>query len=68
MKPPHTIRRIRLADARTLPFAGDDVQYGFADGALPASLGCPIGLVVDGAGDLVFTDACDGALGAIRAL
>lgn len=65
---PHTIRRVRIADARTIAFGGDDDGVGFADGPLPATLGCPIGLTVDGAGDLLFADACDGAIGAIRSL
>jgi hypothetical protein len=65
---PHTIRRIRLADVETSTFAGDDILYGFGDGPLPATLGCPLGMAIDGVGDLVFSDACDGAIGAIRPL
>jgi len=65
---PHTIRRIRLDGVDTSTFAGEADTIGFADGALPASLGCPFGLAIDASGDLVFADACDGAIGAIRLL
>ncbi len=62
------IRRVALEDVEISTFAGAADSRGFAASPLPASLGCPAGVRIDAAGDLVFADLCDGAVGAIRPL
>jgi sugar lactone lactonase YvrE len=55
----HTVRKIDLATGTVSTLVGVPGQLGFMSGPLPASLGCPSGLLVGPTGNLFITDDCE---------
>jgi len=66
--PSSLIRRVDLETLEVSTFAGAGGERGFTPGPLPTTIGCAASMTLDQAGDLVFADFCDGAVGVIRPL
>jgi len=55
----HTVRKMAIATGAVSTLVGVPGRLGFTSGPLPASLGCPSGLMVGSTGNLFITDDCE---------